>query len=82
MPYVLLALAHLFVPQLCLIPRKGVRVERNIVYRQDGRLRLKLDVFHPAGERTGDDPARSHSLWRNGPSDSVDVCGSQFSGIG
>ncbi|TDD81689.1 alpha/beta hydrolase [Actinomadura darangshiensis] len=47
-------LAHLIVPQLCLIPRKGVRVERNIVYRQDGRLRLKLDVFHAAGERSGE----------------------------
>ncbi|WP_433478028.1 alpha/beta hydrolase fold domain-containing protein [Spirillospora sp. CA-142024] len=46
--------SHLVVPQLCLIPRKGVRVERNIVYREDGRLRLKLDVFRPVGERTGD----------------------------
>jgi acetyl esterase/lipase len=46
-------LAHLIVPQLCLIPRKGVRVERNVVYREEGRLRLKLDVFHPRGERAG-----------------------------
>ncbi len=28
-------LAHLVVPQLCLIPRKGVRVDRNIVYREE-----------------------------------------------
>ncbi|GAA1887139.1 alpha/beta hydrolase [Actinomadura bangladeshensis] len=41
-------LAHLVVPPLCLIPRKGVRVDRNIVYREEGRLRLKLDVFRPA----------------------------------
>ncbi|TYK48199.1 alpha/beta hydrolase [Actinomadura decatromicini] len=43
-------LAHLVVPPLCLIPRRGVRVERNIVYRQDGRLRLKADVYRPDGE--------------------------------
>ncbi|TYB43460.1 alpha/beta hydrolase fold domain-containing protein [Actinomadura chibensis] len=43
-------LAHLVVPPLCLIPRRGVRVERNVVYRQDGRLRLKADVYRPAGE--------------------------------
>ena len=43
-------LAHLIVPQLCLIPRRGVRVERNIVYREEGRLRLRLDVFRPDGE--------------------------------
>ncbi|MFB4311061.1 alpha/beta hydrolase fold domain-containing protein [Actinomadura sp. GTD37] len=41
-------LAHLIVPPLCLIPRKGVRVERNVVYREEGRLRLRLDVFRPA----------------------------------
>ena len=45
--------AHLFVPQLCLIPRKGVRVERNIVFHEEERLRLKMDVFRTAGERTG-----------------------------
>ncbi|TDD22209.1 alpha/beta hydrolase [Actinomadura sp. KC06] len=44
-------LPHLVVPPLCLIPRKGVHVERNVVYRQEGRLRLKLDVY--AGERSG-----------------------------
>ncbi|TDB90407.1 alpha/beta hydrolase [Actinomadura sp. KC216] len=38
-------LSHLVVPPLCLIPRRGVHVERNVVYRQDGRLRLKLDVY-------------------------------------
>jgi hypothetical protein len=43
-------LAPLFVPPLCLIPRKGVKVQRNVVYHQDGRLRLKLDVYSPAGE--------------------------------
>ncbi|MFC4051065.1 alpha/beta hydrolase fold domain-containing protein [Actinomadura syzygii] len=43
-------LAHLVVPPLCLIPRRGVRVERNIVYREDGRLRLKVDVYRPDGE--------------------------------
>ncbi|MFD0686553.1 alpha/beta hydrolase [Actinomadura fibrosa] len=41
-------LAHLFLPPLCLIPRRGVRVDRNIVFRQEGRLRLKLDVYRPA----------------------------------
>ncbi|TMQ92185.1 alpha/beta hydrolase [Actinomadura soli] len=46
-------LPHLFVPPLCLIPRRGVHVERNVVYRQDGRLRLKLDVY--ARERSGDE---------------------------
>ncbi|MEU8796903.1 alpha/beta hydrolase [Spirillospora sp. NPDC048819] len=45
-------LAHLIVPQLCLIPRRGVRVERNIVFHEEGGLRLKLDVFRPAGERS------------------------------
>lgn len=43
-------LAHLIVPQLCLIPRKGVRVDRNIVYREEGSLRLKLDVFRPVDD--------------------------------
>ena len=43
-------LAHLIVPQLCLVPRKGVRVQRNIVYRKDGRLRLKLDVYRPRSD--------------------------------
>lgn len=46
-------LGHLIVPPLCLVPRKGVRVERNVVYRQEGRLRLRLDVFRPAAERDG-----------------------------
>lgn len=46
-------LAHLIVPQLCLIPRKGVRVERNVLFHEDGGLRLKLDVFQPAAERSG-----------------------------
>ncbi|WP_021592959.1 alpha/beta hydrolase [Actinomadura welshii] len=49
-------ISHLIVPQLVLIPRRGVRVERNVVYQEDGRLRLKLDVFRPAGERDGDEP--------------------------
>ncbi|MGP4027704.1 alpha/beta hydrolase fold domain-containing protein [Actinomadura sp. 3N407] len=49
-------LAHLIVPQLCLIPRRGVRVERNIVFHDEGGLRLKLDVFRPAGERSGGGP--------------------------
>ncbi|TDC42820.1 alpha/beta hydrolase [Actinomadura sp. KC345] len=35
--------AHLFVPQLCLIPRKGVRVERNIVFHEGGTS------FHEGG---------------------------------
>ncbi|MBW8483597.1 alpha/beta hydrolase [Actinomadura parmotrematis] len=39
--------SHLVVPPLCLIPRRGVRVDRNVVYRQEGRLRLKLDVYRP-----------------------------------
>jgi acetyl esterase/lipase len=40
-------LSHLVVPQLCLIPRRGVRVVRNVVFRSEGRLRLKLDVYRP-----------------------------------
>ncbi|MQY02795.1 hypothetical protein ACRB68_08300 [Actinomadura sp. RB68] len=42
--------AHLVVPPLCFIPRRGVKVDRNIVYREEGRLRLKLDVYRPAAE--------------------------------
>ncbi|MEU6035432.1 alpha/beta hydrolase [Actinomadura sp. NPDC047616] len=41
-------ISHLILPPLCLIPRPGVRVHRNIVFRQEGRLRLKLDVYRPA----------------------------------
>ncbi|MEV5571485.1 alpha/beta hydrolase [Spirillospora sp. NPDC052269] len=40
-------LSHLVLPPLCLIPRRGVHVDRNVVFRQDGRLRLKLDVYRP-----------------------------------
>ncbi|WP_067485950.1 alpha/beta hydrolase [Actinomadura hibisca] len=40
--------SHLVVPPLCLIPRRGVKVHRNIVFREEGRLRLKLDVYRPA----------------------------------
>ncbi|MGK5556814.1 alpha/beta hydrolase fold domain-containing protein [Actinomadura kijaniata] len=40
--------SHLVVPPLCLIPRRGVKVQRNIVFREEGRLRLKLDVYRPA----------------------------------
>ncbi|MBD2893730.1 hypothetical protein amrb99_26520 [Actinomadura sp. RB99] len=47
-------LAPLIVPPLCLIPRKGVKVQRNVVYHQDGRLRLKLDVYSPAGDGPAD----------------------------
>lgn len=43
-------LLHLIVPPLCLIPRRGVRVDRNVVYHEDGGLRLKLDVFRPSGD--------------------------------
>ncbi|MFE9100301.1 alpha/beta hydrolase [Actinomadura geliboluensis] len=43
-------LAPLFVPPLCLIPRKGVRVDRNVLYREEGRLRLKLDVYRPVAD--------------------------------
>ncbi|MFG2086688.1 MULTISPECIES: alpha/beta hydrolase fold domain-containing protein [unclassified Spirillospora] len=56
-------LAHLIVPQLCLIPRRGVQVERNIVFHEGGALpgedglRLKLDVFRSAGERSGGEPS-------------------------
>ncbi|MEV4254967.1 alpha/beta hydrolase [Spirillospora sp. NPDC049652] len=39
--------SHLVLPPLCLLPRRGVRVDRNIVFRQEGRLRLKLDVYRP-----------------------------------
>ncbi|MFC4906479.1 alpha/beta hydrolase fold domain-containing protein [Actinomadura gamaensis] len=39
--------SHLVLPPLCLIPRRGVRVDRNVVFRQEGRLRLKLDVYRP-----------------------------------
>lgn len=41
-------ISHLVFPPLCLIPRRGVRVHRNVVYREEGRLRLKLDVYRPA----------------------------------
>ncbi|MFI0444643.1 alpha/beta hydrolase fold domain-containing protein [Actinomadura sp. 6N118] len=40
--------SHLVLPPLCFIPRRGVKVERNVVYREEGRLRLKLDVYRPA----------------------------------
>ncbi|MBO2446619.1 alpha/beta hydrolase [Actinomadura barringtoniae] len=43
--------SHLVVPQLCLIPRRGVQVVRNVVFREEGRLRLKLDVYRPKTER-------------------------------
>ena len=41
-------LSHLVVPPLCLIPRKGVKVQRNVVYHEEGHLRLKLDVYSPS----------------------------------
>lgn len=41
---------HLVVPPACLIPRRGVKVRRNVVFHEDGRLRLKLDVYGPAGQ--------------------------------
>ncbi|QFG25604.1 alpha/beta hydrolase [Actinomadura sp. WMMB 499] len=44
---------HLVVPPLCLIPRRGVRAERNVVFHEDGRLRLKLDVYRSATEPAG-----------------------------
>ncbi|MFC5752512.1 alpha/beta hydrolase fold domain-containing protein [Actinomadura rugatobispora] len=44
--------SHLIVPPLCLIPRRGVKVQRNIVFHEQERLRLKLDVYTPAGENT------------------------------
>ncbi|MFC6881076.1 alpha/beta hydrolase fold domain-containing protein [Actinomadura yumaensis] len=42
--------SHLIVPPLCLLPRRGVRVTRNVVFREEGRLRLKLDVYSPAAD--------------------------------
>ncbi|MBE1534931.1 alpha/beta hydrolase [Actinomadura algeriensis] len=46
--------SHLVVPFLCLIPRRGVRVDRNVLFHEDGRLRLKLDVYRPsAGSSEG-----------------------------
>ncbi|MFV2177063.1 alpha/beta hydrolase fold domain-containing protein [Actinomadura sp. LOL_016] len=45
--------SHLVVPPLCLIPRRGVRVERNVTFHEDGRLRLKLDVYRSAAEPDG-----------------------------
>jgi acetyl esterase/lipase len=39
---------HLVVPPACLIPRRGVKVRRNVVFREEGRLRLKLDVYQPS----------------------------------
>ncbi|WP_344598299.1 alpha/beta hydrolase [Actinomadura vinacea] len=41
-------LTHLIVPPLCLIPRRGVQARRNVVFHEQGRLRLKLDVYLPA----------------------------------
>ncbi|QKW34897.1 alpha/beta hydrolase [Actinomadura sp. NAK00032] len=43
-------LAQLIIPPLCLIPRRGVRVDRNVLYREEGRLRLKLDVYRPVDD--------------------------------
>ncbi|GLZ11098.1 alpha/beta hydrolase [Actinomadura sp. NBRC 104425] len=40
--------SHLVLPPLCLIPRRGVRVHRDIEYHREGRQRLKLDVYRPA----------------------------------
>ncbi|MFD0857038.1 alpha/beta hydrolase fold domain-containing protein, partial [Actinomadura adrarensis] len=40
-------LAHLIVPPLCLIPRRGVEVTRDVVFHEEGSLRLKLDVYRP-----------------------------------
>ncbi len=44
--------SHLVLPPLCLLPRRGVRVDRGVVYREDGRLRLRLDVYRPAADGT------------------------------
>ncbi|WP_083733652.1 alpha/beta hydrolase [Actinomadura sp. CNU-125] len=46
--------SHLVVPPLCLIPRRGVRVDRDVVFHEDGRLRLKLDVYRPSADPTGE----------------------------
>ncbi|MGI5168355.1 alpha/beta hydrolase fold domain-containing protein [Spirillospora sp. CA-253888] len=42
--------SHLVLPPLCFVPRRGVKVVRNVVFREEGRLRLKLDVYRPAGD--------------------------------
>ncbi|MEW2352733.1 alpha/beta hydrolase [Spirillospora sp. NPDC029432] len=44
---------HLVVPPACLIPRRGVKVRRDVVFHEEGRLRLKADVFRPAREGDG-----------------------------
>ncbi|MDL4771443.1 MULTISPECIES: alpha/beta hydrolase [Thermomonosporaceae] len=43
-------LAPQIVPPLVLVPRRGVRVTRNVVFHEEGRLRLKLDVYRPKAE--------------------------------
>ncbi|WP_019633987.1 alpha/beta hydrolase [Actinomadura atramentaria] len=40
--------SHLAVPPLCFVPRRGVRVDRNVVYWEEKRLRL--DVYRPAAD--------------------------------
>jgi acetyl esterase/lipase len=52
--------SHLILPPLCLIPRRGVRVQRNIVFRKEGRLRLKLDVYQPADAQGQDGGGMRH----------------------
>jgi acetyl esterase/lipase len=47
--------SHLFLPFLMLAPR-GVRKERGVVYHRDGRLRLRLDVYRPAGSPADHEP--------------------------
>ncbi|MEU5878462.1 alpha/beta hydrolase [Spirillospora sp. NPDC047279] len=42
--------SHIVLPGLAFLPRRGVKVERNIVFHEQGRLRLKLDVYRPAAE--------------------------------
>ncbi|MFC5180962.1 alpha/beta hydrolase [Actinomadura harenae] len=43
-------LSQLILPPLCLVPRRGVQVDRNVVFHEDGRLRLKLDVYRPKND--------------------------------
>ncbi|XVQ13367.1 alpha/beta hydrolase fold domain-containing protein [Spirillospora sp. CA-255316] len=47
-------LIYLIAPPLCLIPRRGVNVQRNIVFHEQGRLRLKLDVYSSARENAAE----------------------------
>lgn len=58
--------SHLVVPPLCLIPRRGVRVTRNVTFHEDGRLRLKLDVYRPSAAQGAEGAEGTEGVLRPG----------------